>query len=595
MNKNNYKATAICVILTVTLFTACIHTGKITVYTIGDSTMADYDSTRSPLRGWAQELQQFFDANSVVVDNRAVSGRSSKSFYDEGYWKPIVDQLKPGDYVLIQFGHNDEKTEDLKRYTNPNGSYRDFLTMYVNDTRAKGACPVLITPVARRMRLAVPNPSFPYETHGDYSVAVREVALQLDVPLIDMDSRMGQWMWILGLEDAKRLYMWLQPGQSPNYPDGRQDDTHLNEFGAFNVALTVINEIRILNLPISRYLKNSIYDLSWYDVALNQPDDWYGTAEAVAVAENVLTYQRNTGGWPKNIPMHYKLNESDKLTVLASKDKTDDSTMDNDATYMEPVLLAKVYNKTHKGKYKEAFMKALQYILAAQYSNGGWPQFYPLQSGYKLYITINDNLTVNMMTILKGIIERDELFTFVDDPELINQCTDAFERGLDCILKTQYRQNGKLTAWCAQHDEITFEPAGARSYELPSLSGSETADLVLFLMELENPKPEVKEAIAAAVGWFEQVKLSGIRVENFVDSDGRSDKRVVTDPSAPSIWARFYQLEDNRPFFCDRDGIKKYTMSEIGYERRNGYGWYTYAPQKALEKYKEIPPNCFKY
>jgi pectinesterase len=341
-------------------------------------------------------------------------------------------------------------------------------------------------------------------------------------------------------------------------------------------------------LPLSKYIKRSIYDMGWSGVALRQPADWYGTDEARAVAENVLIYQRNTGGWQKNIPMHQKLTESAKQTVLAAKDKTDDSTMDNDATYMEMIFLAKVYNKTHDTKYRDAFMKALNYILSAQYpSNGGWPQYYPLHGGYYTHITYNDNLMINVMTILKGIMERDELFAFVDDPAMIKRCTDAFNKGVDCIIKTQYRQNGKLTCWCAQHDENTLQPAPARAYELPSLSGSEGADIVLFLMEIKKPTPEIKQAIANAVEWFEMVKITGIKLEPFTNSDGQRDRRVVTDPSAPAIWARFYQLDDNLPFFCDRDGVKVYSLAEIGHERRNGYSWYTNAPQKAIDKYKE--------
>ena len=402
-----------------------------------------------------------------------------------------------------------------------------------------------------------------------------------------MAERTGRHLLSIGPEESKRLYMWLQAGQLPNYPDGLQDDTHLNELGSFRYAQMAAGMIRESKLPLGIYLKRSIYDLSWNTVALNQPDEWYGTNEAIAIAENVLLYQRNTGGWPKNIPMHQKLTRNDKYTVRAAKDRTDDSTMDNDATYMEPVFLAKLYNKTNNVIYKDAFLAALHYILAAQYANGGWPQYFPVQKGYYTHITYNDNVVVNMLTILKKIIERDELFAFVDEPAMIKQCADAFDRGVDCILKTQYRQNGQLTGWCAQHDENSLEPAPARSYELPSLSGNEGADIVSFLMTLRNPKQEVKEAIAAAVAWFEKVKISGIRVETFIGSDGLRDRRVVSDPSAPPIWARFYQLDDHRPFFCDRDGIKKYAMSEIGHERRNGYSWYTYAPQAMLDKYQE--------
>ncbi len=579
------KAITFCSIVAVVLFSAFVQpAGKITVYTIGDSTMANKDTAnRNPERGWAQALQQFFDAGRVVVENHAVNGRSSKSFFDEGRWTPIVDKLKPGDYVFIQFGHNDEKSEDPKRYTDPNGSYRDFLTMYVNDTRAKGACPVLMTSIARRKF----DGGMPIDTHGAYLTAVRELALKLDVPMIDMAERTRKTLLSIGPEESKRMFLWLQPGQSPKHPDGLKDDTHLNEFGAYRIAQMAVGGMQELNLPLTEYLKKSVYDLRWGNVVRDQPDDWYGTPEAIAIADNVLLYQRNTGGWPKNIPVHRKLTENDKQTILAAKDKTDDSTMDNEATYSEMTYLAKVYNKTHIAKYKDAFLKALRFVLAAQYPNGGWPQYYPLRKGYYTHITYNDNLMVNVMSVLKGIADRDKLFAFVDDPALIKQCAGAFDRGVDCIIKTQYRQNGKLTVWCAQHDENTLAPAKARAYELPSLSGFESAEIVLLLMDIKKPKPEVKKAIAAAAEWFEKTKITGIKVETKPDSEGRRDRCVVSDPSAPAVWARFYELDDNRPFFCDRDGIKKYAMSEIGYERRNGYSWYTYDPQEVLDKYKE--------
>ena len=161
----------------------------------------------------------------------------------------------------------------------------------------------------------------------------------------------------------------------------------------------------------------------------------------------------------------------------------------------------------------------------------------------------------------------------------------AIEKGIECIVKTQYLQNGVLTAWCAQHDEVTFQPAKARAYELPSLSGSESAGVVDFLMEIENPSPEIINSVKAAVKWFDKVKITGYKVEEFTNSEGKKDRRVLSAPTAPPMWARFYDLENNRPFFCDRDGIKKYTLAEIGYERRNGYSWYSDSPQKILDKY----------
>jgi PelA/Pel-15E family pectate lyase len=147
---------------------------------------------------------------------------------------------------------------------------------------------------------------------------------------------------------------------------------------------------------------------------------------------------------------------------------------------------------------------------------------------------------------------------------------------LDCILKTQIRVNGKPTVWCAQHDEFTLAPVAARTYELASLSGAESVGVVSLLMDIEQPTPEVINAVQGAVKWFESAKIQGFRYQN---------RTLSKDPSAAPIWARFYELETSRPFFCDRDGIKKYDLSEIGEERRKGYAWYTTAPAAMLKKY----------
>jgi PelA/Pel-15E family pectate lyase len=136
-------------------------------------------------------------------------------------------------------------------------------------------------------------------------------------------------------------------------------------------------------------------------------------------------------------------------------------------------------------------------------------------------------------------------------------------------LKCQVRVDGRLTGWCAQHDEETLEPAAARSYELPSLSGGESAGILLLLMSLDDPSPEVVRAVDGGARWYEAAKLTGIR-QKVVEGD----KTIVKDPDAPPLWARFYEIETNRPFFCGRDGIKKYDVAEIESERRNGYAWY---------------------
>ena len=349
------------------------------------------------------------------------------------------------------------------------------------------------------------------------------------------------------------------------------------------IKLSFLIFLTILTFHISA--QNNISGLKWKELVSKQPTDWYGTDEAKNVADNILLYQRDVGGWPKNIQMHLPLSEKEKDDLRALKKSGNDVTIDNGATVTEMLFMAKMYNKTGAEKYKASFMKGLNYLLEAQYPNGGWPQFYPLKKGYYTHITFNDNAIINVMSLLKSVSERKTPFAFVDDRQIIEKSAKAVEAGINCILKTQYVQNGNLSVWCAQHDENTFLPAKARAYELPSLCGGESAGIVLFLMQIEKPDSLVIRSINKAIEWFEKNKLTGIAVEEYINADGKKDRRVVESVNAPALWARFYELEDNRPFFCGRDGIKKNQLSEIEYERRNGYSWYTDAPQEVIDKF----------
>jgi PelA/Pel-15E family pectate lyase len=244
----------------------------------------------------------------------------------------------------------------------------------------------------------------------------------------------------------------------------------------------------------------------------------------------------------------------------------------------------RVYDATKLERFKKAFLEAVDYLLRAQYPNGGWPQRYPNPSGYARYITFNDVAMIGAMTVLRDIAEKKPPYTLVDEQRR-KRAEKAVQKGIECILKCQIIVGGKRTAWCQQHDEKTFEPRPARIYEKISICGGESVGVVRFLMSIDNPTEEIVEAIQSAVAWFDRVKLTGIRQINKPDESGRGyDKVIIRDATAPPIWARFYQIGTNRPIFCGRDGIIKSSLAEIEHERRTGYSWYGYGPATLLAK-----------
>lgn len=336
----------------------------------------------------------------------------------------------------------------------------------------------------------------------------------------------------------------------------------------------------LISLFVIQMVNSQLIDKNWVRLAATKDENFLKSPEARRIAENVLSYQKNNGGWEKNVPMHKVLSDDEVQKLLRSKNDFTVTTIDNDATTQEMRFLANVARFQPDERYRTAFLKGIDYLLKAQYENGGWPQFYPIQSNYSSHITYNDDAMVNVLFLWQELLEKRESFPISIPDETFTEIQKSFYKGIDIILKTQYRQNGKLTVWCAQHDEFSLFPAKARAYELPSLSGKESATLVLFLMSLKNPSPEVIRSVESAVNWFKINKITGFKE---VRVDG--DKKWVKDLNAIPMWARFSDLETNEPFFCDRDGIRKKSYSEIGFERRNGYAWFTDAPSQVLEKY----------
>lgn len=311
----------------------------------------------------------------------------------------------------------------------------------------------------------------------------------------------------------------------------------------------------------------------------------YSPEQYTKIADNFVAYQNEDGGWPKNIDWMAELPADSVLNTLSDYHRR--STLDNRNTYSQIEYLAQVYTLTKATKYKNAVLDGLEYLLKTQKKNGGW-------RGWDVdTITFNDEVTTGVLRLFLHINEGDLNFSWLDDTMRKRIC-QAFNKGIDMILRAQYVQNGVKTVWGQQHDNNTLLPTNARTFELASLTAGESCDVVRLLMEIPHPSDEVVESVKAAMAWFERVAITGMRVEKVAIPEDKAanheypyDLVVVKDKKAPRIWSRFYEMSDNTPFMCNRDGIKVYKLSDVKLERRVGYAWYTYAPEKLFKLYKE--------
>lgn len=316
----------------------------------------------------------------------------------------------------------------------------------------------------------------------------------------------------------------------------------------------------------------------------------YKESQIKEIADNIILFQRNNGGWPKNYDMRAILTVEQKQKLADTKDVLH-TTFDNSTTYTHIRYLAKVYKLTQDEKYRRACEDGIRFCLNAQYPNGGWPQYYPLEKGYSRHITYNDGAFLGVLKLMQSVANGQAEFAFIDS-ELKEKAATAYQKGLDCILKTQITDNGRLTVWCQQHDELSLQPAWARAFEPPVICNAESADIVLFLMSLEKPDEKIKQAVRAAVKWFEDSKIRNTRVmtvkapvENSQYRSYATDKVVVVDSTAAPVWTRYYEPVTDRPMFCDRNSKYLYALADVSRERRVGYAWYVYNPQKVLDKY----------
>ena len=328
-----------------------------------------------------------------------------------------------------------------------------------------------------------------------------------------------------------------------------------------------------------------------------RPLDWHRSQEALVTADNVLLFQTRSGGWlgwPYRVDMTRPLG---KKTADAHRRRA--GTFDNGGTSTQIRYLARVYTACQaKGqkdqrieRYRTAALRGLDFIINAQYPNGGWPQV-PGGNGYHKHITFNDHVMALALELMQDVVEGKPHFAFVDEPRR-RKAAAAVRKGIDCVLKCQVLLNGKRTAWCQQHDKTDLKPRGARRFEPAALTSNESVLVVQFLMRLDKPSPEVIQAVQSAVVWFAgPAKLSGIRQIK------KADKVIVSDPTAPPLWARLYYLGTlggkqwrlmdpviiGRPIFADNDGSVYGSLEKISHERRMGYGWYDRRAGKLIYK-----------
>lgn len=317
---------------------------------------------------------------------------------------------------------------------------------------------------------------------------------------------------------------------------------------------------------------------------LQQPPTWFASAKAGLLAERIVALQGMHGGW-SNWSNEVGMT---RFSEPIEKGNIVHESLDDGATTTQLKILGRVLTAPRDTplppeqatRLRTSFQRGFDYLLKAQYPNGGWPHRFPAQ-GYHAHITFNDNTTYNVIVLLREAVAREAPYAWLDEPRR-ERAAEAIDRGITCILASQVEIKGEKTVWGAQHDARTLAPAAARTFEPASLCGLESVGLVRLLMDVEDPSPEIIAAIQSAVAWFERSKITGIRVERF-PVDGGFDAQVVSDPAAPPLWARFYELRTNRPIFCGRDGIVRYELAEIERERRAGYGWYTGHPHALLE------------
>ncbi len=361
-------------------------------------------------------------------------------------------------------------------------------------------------------------------------------------------------------------------------------------------------------------------------IPLHREAAFYKSDEARRIGDAILSFQIPSGGWSKNLAMTEPRAKGQSYAAANAPptpapdgdfDKPRDEnwhyvgTLDNDATNTELHFLAELSEAMpgHDGdKYRASFLRGVQYLLNAQYPNGGWPQVWPLEGGYHDAITFNDNAVTESAEMLSNVAKRGHIaqqafgedgspasadapvedYSFVPEA-LAKRAARATDKAISCILATQIRiptpntSGTLLTVWGQQHDPLTLLPVSGRNYEPAAFSSGESADIMIYLMSLPNPSSAVMDSIDAAAAWFSIHRING-----FAFTGGRSTpggRKLTAQQNAGPLWARYYSIQSGRPIFGDRDKSIHDDVSELSLERRNGYAWYVAGPKAALDRY----------
>lgn len=334
---------------------------------------------------------------------------------------------------------------------------------------------------------------------------------------------------------------------------------------------------------------------------LQQPPAWYATAEALKVADNIVSFQTPAGGWGKNQPrdraprlkgQEYAADNNFKGATAGNFDLAADprwsyvGTIDNDATITEIRFLARVAAQL-KGAagdaYRHSAIKGLNYLLAAQFPNGGWPQVWPLQGGYHDAVTLNDNAVVEVAELMEAAAQGEDQLDFLP-AELRGRAAAAEQRALQLLLDAQMTVGGRKMLWAQQYDALTLAPVSARNYEPPSLCAGESTGVLVYLMSRPSPSAEIKAAVHSGIAALRELAIKDKVWGKVDDQQGR---RLTDKAGAEPVWARYYDVATLKPLFGDRDKSLHDNLDDISLERRNGYAWYGTWPKKALKAYED--------